>query len=46
MGGGVGGDDRLLSLVAYLKKKTRCQLRHADAEEVLVVADLLLFCLY
>ena len=44
---GVGGDDWLLSLVAYLKLKTRClQHRNADADEVLVANDLLLFCLY
>ena len=34
-------------LVAYLKSNTRClQKRNADADEVLVEIDLLLFCLY
>ena len=33
-------------LVAYLKSAARClQHRNADADEVLVVKDLLLFCL-
>ena len=44
---GVGGDDGMLSLVAYPKKRTRClQHRNADADEVRVENDLLLFCLY
>ena len=44
---GVGGDDGMLSLVAYPKNNTRCrQHRNADADEVLVGNDLLLFCLY
>ena len=34
-------------LVAYLKSVARClQHRNADADEVLVANDLLLFCLY
>ena len=42
---GVGGDDGMLSLVvAYPKSVARClQHRNADADEVVVVIDLLLF---